>query len=270
MHWTDRDYLLKDQYKNATNLNARINLHTRFSINKYGWFPWLFDHIELPTECRLLELACGTGEIWLANMQRTPPGWDITLSDFSAGMLSQAKENLANAPRHFDFKQIDIQSIPYKDEYFDAVMANHVFYYISDKPGTFSEVSRVLKVGGKFISSTVGRNHLVELGELVEQFTGSKACFSDESVNSYILENGREQLTPFFDDIHLHRYEDCLVVNEAAPLVAYVLSGGSKTILEDRREDFLHFVDQIIRTQGAIRITKDSGLFTGFKKGTGG
>jgi SAM-dependent methyltransferase len=262
MIWTDQNYLLKDQYKDAANLNARLNLHKHFSVNKNGWFPWLFDQMELAPECRLLEVACGTGELWLANMHRIPPGWDITLSDFSAGMLVQARENLANALHHFKFEQIDIQSIPYGDGHFDTVMANHVFYYIPDKPKALSEVRRVLKTGGKFIASTVGKSHLLELGELVGQFVGSEACFYDDSVNSFLLENGRERLTQFFDEVQLYRYEDCLVVNEAAPLVAYVLSGKYKTILEKRSEEFLHFIERIIQTQGAIRITKDSGLFT--------
>jgi hypothetical protein len=61
MKWTNKDYLLRDQYKDAANLNARVNLHLHFSTNTYGWFPWVFDHLELAPKCRLLELACGTG-----------------------------------------------------------------------------------------------------------------------------------------------------------------------------------------------------------------
>ena len=38
-----QEYLLTHQYKNAQNLNARIQLHERFSTNKYGWQRWVFD-----------------------------------------------------------------------------------------------------------------------------------------------------------------------------------------------------------------------------------
>lgn len=41
----DQKYLLSDQYRNASNLNARIQLHQRFSTNTYGWFRWVFAYI---------------------------------------------------------------------------------------------------------------------------------------------------------------------------------------------------------------------------------
>jgi len=266
MKWSDQNYLLKDQYKDATNLNARVNLHLRFSMNKVGWFPWLFDHLWLASNGRMLELACGTGAIWLDNMKRIPPTWEIILSDFSPGMLAQARENLENAPRHFEFERIDIHSIPYHDGIFDAVMANHMLYHVPDKPTALTEVKRVLKAGGRFFTSTVGENHMQELEQLVEQFTGRKPAHPNDEVASFVLENGYEILTAFFDEIHLYRYEDSLVVTEAGPLVDYLLSGRYKTLLEESRNDLIEFINQIIKTQGAVRITKDSGLFTATKR----
>jgi ubiquinone/menaquinone biosynthesis C-methylase UbiE len=267
--WTDREYLLKDQYKDASNFYSRFNLHTRFSMNKHGWFPWLFDHLELAPECRLLEIACGTGELWRANMKRIPRGWDITLSDFSPGMLAQTQANLSNAYRHFAYEHIDIQSIPYENAHFDAVIANHMLYYVPDKLKAFSEVRRVLKEGGMFFTSTVGATHLKELDELVGDFLQRKTSVSNEEVNSFMLENGTGQLEQYFSEVQIHRYEDSLVVNEAAPLAAYMLSGRYKPLLADRSEDFLQFLDRKIQTQGAIHITKDSGLLTGINKDIG-
>ena len=33
--------VLRQQYRDASNLNARIELHKRFSTNAYGWHPWV-------------------------------------------------------------------------------------------------------------------------------------------------------------------------------------------------------------------------------------
>jgi hypothetical protein len=55
----DRDILLKDQYQNTGNLTARIDLHLLFSVNKYGWFRWVFDRLAMPPAARILEIACG-------------------------------------------------------------------------------------------------------------------------------------------------------------------------------------------------------------------
>src|SRR4051794_33286592 len=94
---SDQTYLLSQQYNNASNLEARIALHARFSTNTYGWFRWLFDHIHLPPHSRILELGCGTGRLWLESADRIPEGWNVTLSDFSPGMGQEAQQNLRHS-----------------------------------------------------------------------------------------------------------------------------------------------------------------------------
>jgi ubiquinone/menaquinone biosynthesis C-methylase UbiE len=144
----DRDYL-KKQYKDSSNLDARIRLHQRFSVNKYGWHPWVFDHFDLPPACQILELGCGPGSLWLDNRTRIPPGWEITLSDFSTGMLEDARRNL-DPQCQFKYKVIDAQSIPCENGYFDAVIANHMLYHVSNRPAALAEIRRVLKPAGHF------------------------------------------------------------------------------------------------------------------------
>src|SRR5664279_3735129 len=85
---TDQHYLKTEQYKDASNLNARIEIHKRFSTNPRGWNAWVFDTLEtLPAQARVLELGCGPAYLWAANAGRIPAGWDITLSDLSGGRL---------------------------------------------------------------------------------------------------------------------------------------------------------------------------------------
>jgi hypothetical protein len=53
--YTDPQYLKTDQYRDDTNLNARLEIHRRFSTNPYGWFPWIFDTLEaLPSPAHIL------------------------------------------------------------------------------------------------------------------------------------------------------------------------------------------------------------------------
>src|SRR5688572_29593385 len=133
--FTDRQYLTKDQYKDAGNLNARIELHRRFSTNPYGWFNWVFDTlVQLPPDAKILELGCGSAELWMNIADKIPANWDITLSDLSQGMLDAARSNLAVIRGNFKFEQIDAQSIPHKDASFDAVIANHMLYHVPQRP----------------------------------------------------------------------------------------------------------------------------------------
>lgn len=259
---SDQQYLLDQQYRDASNLNARIQLHVRFRTNRYGWLRWVFDQFGLPAHSRILELGCGPGRLWLDNLPRIPAGWDITLSDFSPGMLDEAKRNLVGSPHPFQCKVIDAQSIPFDDGQFDAVIANHMLYHVPDRQKALAEIQRVLKPGGRFYAATNGRAHLQEIEDLVHGFYPDAIKWREQMAQSFTLETGAEQLSRWFAHISLRRYEDGLVVTEAGPLVAYVLSGLFGASFSDAQStQFRHYVEGEIAARGAIRITKDSGLF---------
>jgi ubiquinone/menaquinone biosynthesis C-methylase UbiE len=190
-------HYLKKQYKDSSNLDARIQLHQRYSVNKYGWQLWVFDQLDLPYQCRLLELGCGPGNLWQENLSRIPANWEITLSDFSAGMLEDARRKLEKRGL-FQFKVIDAQSIPCENGYFDAVIANHMLYHVPDRPAALAEIRRVLKPNGHFYASTVGERHLIEIRDLKMKFNPALAALG-RVTDPFTLENGMVQiLTQFF------------------------------------------------------------------------
>ncbi|HKC75516.1 MAG TPA: class I SAM-dependent methyltransferase [Chloroflexota bacterium] len=257
----DQAYLLTRQYRDASNLEARIALHARFSTNTYGYYSWIFDHLVLLPHSRILELGCGTGRLWLENVHRMPEGWDVTLSDFSPGMVQEAQQNLYDSHRPFTFAVIDAQAIPYEDESFDGVIANHMLYHVLDRPQAVDEIRRVLRPGGRLYASTNGRAHLRELSSFVPE---QSSDFSHGLV--FDLENGRDQLAPWFSTIVLHRYDDALVVTKAEPLIAYFLSTRIASALDDEaRAELARRVEQELAAHGAIHVTKDIGLFEAWK-----
>ena len=58
------------QYRDASNLNARIALHERFSTNPRSLPLWIFDQLELPDDARILEIGCGPENLWADNAER--------------------------------------------------------------------------------------------------------------------------------------------------------------------------------------------------------
>ncbi len=241
-------------------LDTRLRLHQRFSVNPYRWQSWVFDHFDLPRHARILELGCGPGALWVENLARIPTGWQITLSNSSAGMLAQTRQNLAGKGP-FEFRVIDAQSIPLDAGQFDAVIANHMLYHVPDKRQAFSEVRRVLKPSGIFFASTNGESHLKELSDLIGKFDSQLTTWGGVSA-SFTLENGTPQLSEWFPRVTLYRYQDALDVTEVDPLVEYVLSGSAAGILGEKPIRFRQFVARQMRSQnGVIHITRQASLF---------
>lgn len=264
MTWgTDQQYLRTRQYHNAANLSARASLHERFSTNPTGWHAWVFDHLTLPSSARVLELGGGPGWLWANNVERIPPGWQVTLSDFSPGMVQEAQLNLRDHIERFGFEVIDAQAIPYDNATFDAVVANHMLYHVPNRAAAIAEIHRVLKPGGLLIAATNGANHLRQIRELVLGFDPQAQVIHGFGVGlDFTLENGRDQLARAFADIKLRLYEDALVVTEVAPLVAYILSSPARPAsIEARLADFTQYLQNEMTPTGAITITKDTGLF---------
>src|SRR5215207_9491414 len=263
--FTDQEYLKTDQYKDSSNLDARVEIHKRFSTNPYGWFNWVFDTLlKIPANATILELGSGPAYLWKECSNRIPTGWDITLSDLSSGMVDAAWRNLVVTGRNFMFKEIDAQSIPFEDETFDAVIANFMLYHIPDRPQAIAEIKRVLKPGGYLFAATVGENHLIKLMEWIRHASiGNKA---DIFAQSFTLENGLEQLMPFFPNAQIIRYLDSLCVTEIEPIMAYIRSSiRASELSEEKLEQVRADLKKELATKSEILIAKDSGLFEAIK-----
>lgn len=263
--FTDQQYLKTDQYKDSSNLDARVNIHARFSTNLYGWFNWLFDALtKLPVDAKILELGSGPAYLWTNCSSRIPAGWDITLSDLSSGMVDAAWRNLVVTGRNFKFKEIDAQSIPFDDETFDVVIANFMLYHVPDRPKAIGEIKRVLKPGGRLFAATVGDNHLKEMMDVLRLVHVNKTW--ESYANPFTLESGLEQLKPFFPNVTLSRYEDNLHFTEIEPMMAYVRSSlRAADLSEDELAKVRMDPENELKEKGIIFITKDSGLFEAVK-----
>jgi ubiquinone/menaquinone biosynthesis C-methylase UbiE/DNA-binding transcriptional MerR regulator len=253
-----------NQYKNSANLSARISLHDLFSTNKYGWHKWFYDQLGLCEDMTVLELGCGNASLWLRNVDRIPRNCKITLTDISEGMLEDARQNLGDYSKKFNFNHADAQNIPYEDNSFDVVIADHIFYHISDKQKALSEIRRVLKPKGYLYLSTIGKNHLIELRELLKEFKANIVIAQSDFAEDFGLENGAAQISSCFDSSELLRYEDSLIVSEIEPIINYLHSttGNSKEVLiGENLKNFKSFVENKMKTTGSIFITKDTGIF---------
>ena len=261
IHLTGMEKSLKNQYQNATNISSRINLHSLYSQNKQGWFPWIFQQCHIKPRLRILELGCGDGTLWTDNLALIPEDISITLSDISTGMLRDARRAIGSSDTRFAFRAFDCKKIPYKDESFDLVIANHVLFYCDDIPAVLKEICRVLSPEGHFLCSAYGKTHMQEVSQLVEDFDERIVLSADKLYERFGRENGQKILEPFFPDAKWHSYEDFLLVQDAEPLISYVLSchGNQNQYILDHYKEFRAFATK--KTAKGFRITKNAGVF---------
>ena len=215
----------------------------------------------------MLEVGCGSGQLWLVNHHRLPAGWHVTLADLSAGMLATAHRQLSPYGHALRFVVHDAQALPFAAHSFDAIIANHMLYHVPNRPAAYAEFCRVLKpqwtvVCGHHQQGQYARAGRLSLSCPPLQLAG-QGCnepMSDRRQRTgFNLEHGAEELSQWFAFVTLHRYADALVVPEAEPLVAYIRSIGVLT--EDELMRFQHHVEEVIERHGPIYISKDVGMF---------
>ncbi len=264
IHITNMEHAVVEQYKTSVNINARIELHQRFSHNPVPWFSWIAGQIPFEQMERILEVGCGNGQLWQQVEPEILAKKDIHVTDISSGMVEDAAEILRKSGRtNLVFETQDCQKLSYESHLFDGVIANHVLFYVKDIYEALAEIRRVLKKGGMFYCSTYGREHMKEITLLVQEFDPRIALSDVALYELFGLENGQKILEKVFGQVEKVMYEDYLLVDEAEPLLAYIMSchGNQGEILGNRQQEFKRFLQRKLREKGKIRISKMAGMF---------
>ncbi len=206
-----------DNYAVPDNLLARISIHG-YAVRP-NWVGWLFDH-EMPSQdrpVRILDIGCGPGGLWSGNRDRIFSEWEITLLDSSLAMLELARTEVGD---HVRYVVGDVAALPFEDESFDVIVANHMLYHVEDRSRAFGEIKRVLAGGGAFHCSANGRGHLAQVAALRPPHPLNLERFNE----AFGLESGPPQLQPFFSRVVVKRFDNRLAVPTAEPVLAYIRS----------------------------------------------
>jgi len=96
---------------------------------------------------KVLELACGTGEITKVILSL---GHDVTAIDFSEKMLAVARKKHSGSSK-VRFVLGDAENTMEADDTYDAIVCRHLVWTLTDPRKAIAEWLRVLKPGGKLI-----------------------------------------------------------------------------------------------------------------------
>lgn len=247
---------VRSQYGTTDKLIRRISIHEKYSVNHTGFGPWIVSHYDFPEGSRVLELGCGTGNTWKGQGTLIRRCSELILTDLSEAMLAAAREDLGEE-EPLRYAAADIQSLPFPDAAFDAVIANMMLYHVPDLRRGLSEVRRVLRPDGKFYAATYGEHGIVEALCKILAPLGVR----DETGKTFTLQNGGEILRGFFGHVERRDYPDSLRVTDVEDVIDYLFSLPSmESVRSLPRETIRTHLNAAMRG-GVLELPKEYGLF---------
>jgi len=255
----ERDWVA-GQYRDASNFDARVQIY-RYAQQPVKWPVWLFERVALADGECVLEVGCGTGNLWRDNADRLP-AVDLVLTDLSPGMLDATRERLADLSAARRYARCDVQHLPFPDAHFDVAVANHMLYHVPDRSLALSELSRVLRPGARLLVSTNDWTHLIELRELCQRFDLQGQFLRPGRLASFFdVETAAAELSAHFPSVRVHRRIDALEVADADSLAAYVSSMTDTAENPDALSRLHAHAQTEITRLGSLHITTSVAVF---------
>lgn len=103
------------------------------------------------TGSRVLDVGSGTGVVAITAARA---GAKVTGSDLTPELLEQARENARIAGATLDWREADVESLPFEDGAFDVVTSQFGHMFAPRPDVAIGEMLRVLKPGGTIAFST--------------------------------------------------------------------------------------------------------------------
>ncbi len=265
------------QYIKSDNLEKRINIH-KYSTSDVNWYDYLIDKCDIKEGMNILDIGCGNGLLWYRERNILPDNINIYLVDNSEAMLDSAKQIhfseknfYANKKIKFHYHICDASNINELSEInskkFQRIMANHMLYHIedSDRKSLLRAVNDMLTDDGKFIASTIGKNHMKEIFELAHEYDKNVKA-PEWFSRGFNLENGKEQLDKFFSSVTMFCHDNNLLIPDWRAIYDYLCSlPGIEKVMRKNKEASVKFLKNRVTESKPFFISKSTGVFVARK-----
>jgi SAM-dependent methyltransferase len=210
---------VREQYATETGLAARASLYAETTGPFAG--DVAFEAVAEVSPRRVLEVGCGTG--WFAARVRRELGAEVVAIDQSERMVELARAEGVDA------RVGDVQRLDFAVGEFDCVAANWMLYHVPDLDAGVAEIARVLRSGGRLVAITNGKDHLLELWELVG--AGESRLARDFAFGA---ENGADVLRRHFLRVEMRDAGGTVKLGGRDAVVRYIESMEAWRHLVDR------------------------------------
>jgi SAM-dependent methyltransferase len=261
--FADPRHLAEHAYKTGAQFDARVELHRRFSIYPGGWYPWLFEHIQLPASGLAVEVGCGPAFMWRGRAQQISRALQLVLTDLSPGMVREARQNVGGAS-NISVVAASAPNLPVPSFSVDVLIANHMLYHVPDLQTTLASFATKLKPSGVLYAATNGKNHMQQMWEWVDEVLpewNAPDTFRT-GILSFCTQNGAELLSRHFGQVNYIEIPDSLAITETQPILDYLATVSMATPLSARQQSKLKsFLDEKLAISGVLKVRKETGLF---------
>ncbi len=133
-------------------------------------------------KAKVLDAGCGPGI--LINQLKALYGIIGYGADISSLAIKRAKQT---GDKNIKYNVTKLEKIPYKNNFFDAVISFDVLEHVENKEKTLEEIIRVLKPGGKILIYAISTRDFLTWHWILRKFTFGK--FGVDSEGGHIREN---------------------------------------------------------------------------------
>jgi ubiquinone/menaquinone biosynthesis C-methylase UbiE len=149
--------MVENEWVSRDTVESWARWHDKLTIQGKAVTERLAKHARILPGIRVLDLACGTGDPAISLARLVGPEGRVTATDLSAGLVVVARANASRSGAlNIDFREADMQALPFADASFDAVTSKIGIMYAVDLPKAVSEIRRVLSPGGRMAFAVWG------------------------------------------------------------------------------------------------------------------
>jgi SAM-dependent methyltransferase len=217
----DNPMLVRWEFASEERLEKRNALHKRL-VEGIDAEEVLFAAVEEFAPKRVLEVGCGAGAT--AERVRDELGAEVIAVDASERMIELTRQ------RGIESYVGDVQELPFGDAEFDLVFAGWVLYHVLDRERAISECARVLRPGGRFVTSTLADENMSDLWD----YLGSPRIRS----LGFSTANGAEQLERHFAQVEAREAEGVVVFRNPTDMREFVAANMTRAHLAAEVPEF--------------------------------
>lgn len=265
-----QDDLVRKHYSTDDHLRVRQEIHDEYTVPDRSFAEWILDRIPWHGGERVLDVGCGNG-LYYTRLTNRGQEMDYYGLDLMETMVE-------HHPLASDKTRIligDAETLPFPDDSFDIVMANHMLHHVGDIEAALQEFRRVLAPGGLAVIATNSMATMPELQVLMRRAivlltrSGAATVRAPEMpTDRFALENGIRLLSRHFYAIVRHDLPGALVFPDVNPAMEYLESTRDlreaalpdDVVWEDVMMIMRQQINQLIKHLGELVINKQAGV----------